>query len=61
MGDLTPSTLLRELWLVWLVLVFAAIVVWVMWPSRRKSLERQARIPLEDDESNAGPRRPPER
>lgn len=58
MGDLTSSGVLREAWLVWLVLVFLAIVVWVLWPSRRRKLERQARIPLEDDNVDAGKPRP---
>ena len=61
MGDLTASGLLRELWLVWLVLLFVAIVVRVMWPGRRQALERHGRIPLDDD-PKAGPSRPtPER
>jgi cbb3-type cytochrome oxidase subunit 3 len=39
---------LRSLWTAWFFLVFAAIVVWTMWPARRGQLEAQARIPLAD-------------
>jgi cytochrome c oxidase cbb3-type subunit IV len=42
--------LVKSLWLLWAVLLFAGIAAWVYWPSRRRSLEAQARIPLEDDE-----------
>jgi cytochrome c oxidase cbb3-type subunit 4 len=55
--DLTVSGLLRELWLVWLVLLFVGIVVWVMWPGRRRKLESHARIPLDDDDPKPGPGR----
>lgn len=40
----------RSIWGLWLMAIFVGIVVWVMWPSRRKSLERHADIPLEDDD-----------
>jgi cytochrome c oxidase cbb3-type subunit 4 len=41
--------LARSFWGVWLMLLFVGIVVWTMWPSRKRKLERQARIPFEDD------------
>ena len=40
---------LRQLWVVWLMLLFGGIVAWVMWPRRKQELERHAHIPLEDD------------
>lgn len=42
--------LLRELWVVWLFLLFVGIVVWTLWPSRKEKLERHARIPFEDED-----------
>jgi cytochrome c oxidase cbb3-type subunit IV len=41
--------LVRSLWLLWLVLLFVAIVAYVYWPSRRKRLESYGSIPLQDD------------
>ncbi|MCX8101216.1 MAG: cbb3-type cytochrome c oxidase subunit 3 [Geminicoccaceae bacterium] len=41
---------LRELWVVWLFLLFVGIVVWTWWPSRKDRLERHARIPFEDED-----------
>lgn len=41
--------LLRELWLVWFMLLFTGIVVWAFWPSRRQVLQDLANIPLRDD------------
>lgn len=41
--------ILKQLWLIWLVLLFLGIVVWVMWPSHRQRFERAARIPFEED------------
>ena len=39
---------LRSLWTVWFFLLFAGIIVWVMWPSRRKEWDKQGQIPLRD-------------
>jgi len=41
---------LRSLWVVWFVLLFAGVVAWVLWPSRRRRLEDKGRIPLRDDD-----------
>jgi cytochrome c oxidase cbb3-type subunit 4 len=41
--------ILKQLWLVWLVLLFAGIVVWAMWPGHRQRFEQAARIPFEED------------
>ena len=42
----------RPLWGLWLMLLFGAIIAWVMWPSkkRRKDMEEHARIPFRDEE-----------
>jgi cytochrome c oxidase cbb3-type subunit 4 len=40
------------IWQLWLVLLFAAIVVWVFWPSRKKRLEEHGEIPLRDDDES---------
>ena len=40
---------LTQFWVLWLFIIFAAIVVWTMWPSRKKELEKLGRIPLDDD------------
>ena len=42
---------MRSLWSVWLMAVFLGIVIWVMWPSRKRKdqFDAQARIPLEDE------------
>ena len=41
--------LARSLWGLWLMLLFVGIVVWTMWPSRKKKLEDQAKIPFKND------------
>lgn len=43
--------LLKELWVVWFMVLFLGIVVWVYWPSRRKTMQEHADIPFRDDES----------
>jgi cytochrome c oxidase cbb3-type subunit 4 len=40
---------ISSLWLLWLVLLFVAIVAYVYWPSRKKRLESYGRIPLQDE------------
>lgn len=39
-----------SLWLVWLIILFLAIVAWVFWPKRKQELERHGEIPLRDDD-----------
>ena len=42
---------LNSVWVVWLMALFLGIVVWTMWPNRRRKLEDEySRIPLRDDE-----------
>jgi cytochrome c oxidase cbb3-type subunit 4 len=48
--DDAVNLLLRQVWVVWLVLLFLGIVAWVYWPGRKPKMDRDARIPLEDDE-----------
>jgi cytochrome c oxidase cbb3-type subunit 4 len=40
---------LRQLWSVWFLLLFVGIVAWAFWPHNKERLERQGRIPLDDD------------
>ena len=35
--------------LVYFVVVFAAVLLYVLWPSRKAQFERDARIPLRED------------
>jgi cytochrome c oxidase cbb3-type subunit IV len=37
-------------WLLWLAIIFVAIVAWVFWPGRKTKLERHGEIPLRDDQ-----------
>jgi len=41
--------LARELWVVWLMLLFLAIVARAFWPSRKAKINAHGRIPLDDD------------
>ena len=38
-----------QLWVVWLVLLFAGIVAWVYLPRNRKKMIDNGNIPLRDD------------
>lgn len=40
---------LRQLWVVWLLLLFCGVCAWAFWPKNKKHFERAARIPLEDN------------
>jgi cytochrome c oxidase cbb3-type subunit 4 len=35
--------------LVYFVAVFAIVIAWAMWPSRREKFEEAARVPLRED------------
>ena len=41
---------ISSLWLVWLFVLFATIVAWAFWPSRKRRLERHGEIPLRDED-----------
>lgn len=49
------SELARAWWGAWLMLLFAGIVVWALWPSerRKQDMRRNAMIPLRDDDEPA--------
>jgi len=47
----------RSAWVVWMMVLFVAIVVWVLWPSNRDKFRRAAQIPLSEDEQSADPAR----
>ncbi len=40
---------LKQIWIIWSVLLFIGIVAWALWPSRSKEMERLAKLPLEKD------------
>lgn len=39
---------LRSLWTVWFFLLFTGLIVWVMWPSRRRRWSDYGTIPLRE-------------
>jgi cytochrome c oxidase cbb3-type subunit 4 len=39
-----------SLWVVWLVLLFAGIVAYALWPGNRRKFRQAARIPLDDED-----------
>ena len=43
------AEIMRSLWVVWLMLLFLGIVAWVIWPKNKDRLERQGRIPLDNE------------
>ncbi|MEM7444161.1 MAG: cbb3-type cytochrome c oxidase subunit 3 [Pseudomonadota bacterium] len=40
---------IEQLWVVWLLLLFAGIIIWVYLPRNRKKTNDAASIPLRDD------------
>lgn len=40
------QTLFSILWVVWFFLLFSGILLWTLWPSRRRRLQEHAQIPL---------------
>ena len=42
-------SLSKQLWLIWLVLLFAGIVLWALWPGNRRRFEQASKIPFEED------------
>lgn len=53
----------KQLWVVWLALLFVAIVAYAYRPSNRKRFETYRDIPLRDGAASGAPERPrpPER
>jgi cytochrome c oxidase cbb3-type subunit 4 len=48
---------MRSLWVVWLMILFAGIVAWVVWPSNKKRLEKYGEIPFKDEPDRHGRKR----
>jgi cytochrome c oxidase cbb3-type subunit 4 len=42
------------LWPLWLMILFLAIVTWAFWPKNRGRFEKDAQIPLRDDDMRDG-------
>ena len=40
---------LRQLWVVWLMLLFLGVAFWAFRPKNKQRFEQAARIPLEDN------------
>jgi cytochrome c oxidase cbb3-type subunit IV len=47
------SHMARQLWVVWLGLIFVGIVAWAFWPRNKKKFEEQGNIPFRDDNGEA--------
>jgi len=47
------SDIARELWVVWLLVLFAGIIAWAFWPRNKKKFEEQGKIPFRDDNGEA--------
>lgn len=41
--------IIKQLWVVWLMLLFLGIAAWAFWPSRKAKFERYAQIPFNED------------
>ncbi len=52
MHELLP--LLKQLWLVWFLVLFLGIVIWAFRPGARRRFESDAMIPLNDGAGPAG-------
>lgn len=44
------NAILTSVWTVWAVLIFAGIFFWAWRPANRKRFEKDARIPLNDED-----------
>jgi cytochrome c oxidase cbb3-type subunit 4 len=42
--------LLREFWVVWMMILFLGIVFWAYRPKNKKKFDEAAQIPLKDDQ-----------
>lgn len=50
----TLSEVARSLWVVWLMIVFGAIVFWALRPKNKKRFEEDANIIFKNDHKNGG-------
>ncbi len=48
----TLYEVLRQFWVVWLMIIFIGIVAWAFWPSNKDELESHGDIPLRDEEKD---------
>ncbi len=46
------ATLAAAWWLVILIVCFAVVLVYALWPKNKQKFDRAARIPLDKDESD---------
>ncbi len=44
------SEVARSLWVVWLMILFGAVLFWAFRPKNRKRFEEAARIPFKDED-----------
>jgi cytochrome c oxidase cbb3-type subunit 4 len=44
----------NALWPLWLMILFLGIVAWAYWPRRKARFEKDAQIPLRDDDKRDG-------
>jgi cytochrome c oxidase cbb3-type subunit IV len=44
------NEILTSIWTMWAVLIFAVVVFWAWRPKNRKRFEKDARIPLNDED-----------
>ncbi|MDJ0610081.1 MAG: cbb3-type cytochrome c oxidase subunit 3 [Kiloniellales bacterium] len=49
---------LRSAWVLWLMLLFCALVARAFWPSRKAEMEAYGQIPLRAEPSDGGDRKP---
>ena len=49
--------ILKQFWVIWLMVLFVGIVAWVYWPGRRREMDDNARIPFRDQEDEDGRQR----
>jgi cytochrome c oxidase cbb3-type subunit 4 len=40
----------RSLWVLWLIILFSAVVFWTFRPKNRKRFENDAQIPFKDED-----------
>lgn len=41
---------IKQLWVLWLLLLFVGIVVWAYWPKRKAEMEEHGKIPFKDQD-----------
>ncbi len=46
--------LITTLWTVWIPLLFVGIVLWTLWPGKKREIEGHGSIPLTHDDDGVG-------